>query len=282
MKAKNILILVIGISAILLTACYHPIDSQAQIQVNNQEISDNLVTVSSITVDNDSWVVIHEDTNGSPGEILGYGLVQQGTTTNLEINIDIQNASTEFYAMLHTDAGTKGVFEFPGTDNPIVDDSGNKVMESFMITGNIIKDDDSMNEDDDMVDDDDTMEEDDDDDAMNDDDDDAMDNDDDDSMEDDDDNLDLSVNSEISLSTNINLGISNFAFTQSSVTITKGSSVTWTNNDAVVHTATADNGLFDSGNLSQGESYKFTFNTPGTYTYHCTPHPNMIGTVIVK
>lgn len=58
--------------------------------------------------------------------------------------------------------------------------------------------------------------------------------------------------------------------------------VVWTNNDVSPHTVTANNGAFESGNLATGQPFTFTFTTPGVYEYHCTYHPWMVGTVIVK
>ena len=76
--------------------------------------------------------------------------------------------------------------------------------------------------------------------------------------------------------------IENFAFTPASVTVTAGATVTWTNNDSAPHTATGDGGEFDTGNIAQGGSASVTFDTPGTYTYHCSIHPNMTATIIVE
>lgn len=76
--------------------------------------------------------------------------------------------------------------------------------------------------------------------------------------------------------------IKGFAFTTPTITIKVGESVSWTNNDLVGHSATADDGSFDTGILAQNESGAVTFSKAGTYQYHCTPHPNMKGTVIVK
>jgi plastocyanin len=76
--------------------------------------------------------------------------------------------------------------------------------------------------------------------------------------------------------------IADFAFSPSTLTIVAGASVTWTNADAVVHTATSGSGAFDSGDLDQGESFTFTFTTPGTYDYLCTPHPSMTGSIVVQ
>jgi len=80
-----------------------------------------------------------------------------------------------------------------------------------------------------------------------------------------------------------------FGYTPDVVTVVIGTNNTvyWTNNDAAPHTVTSDTaGLFDSGNsgplTSQGGTYQFTFTTPGTYAYHCSFHPWMQGTVVVK
>ena len=76
--------------------------------------------------------------------------------------------------------------------------------------------------------------------------------------------------------------ISDFAFSPATVTITAGDTVTWTNTDPVVHTATSTTGAFDSGDIAQGESFSVTFTTPGTYVYFCTPHPTMTGQIVVQ
>jgi hypothetical protein len=56
--------------------------------------------------------------------------------------------------------------------------------------------------------------------------------------------------------------------------------VTFRNDDGEAHTFTADSGAFDSGVLSGGQSFTFTFGT-GTFTYHCNIHPSMRGTIAV-
>jgi plastocyanin len=77
------------------------------------------------------------------------------------------------------------------------------------------------------------------------------------------------------------VSISVSSYKPATITVAPGTTVTWTNNDPVVHTVTADDGSWDSGNLSQGRTFSRTFDTAGTYTYHCTVHPWMVGTVIV-
>jgi len=75
--------------------------------------------------------------------------------------------------------------------------------------------------------------------------------------------------------------IKDFAFSPSTLTIKKGDSVKWTNKDSVRHTATSDDGVFDSPLLSDGESFTFTFNEAGEFLYHCRPHPYMRARIIV-
>jgi len=90
-------------------------------------------------------------------------------------------------------------------------------------------------------------------------------------------------NSNNAVATN-SVEISNFAFSPVNITVKKGTKVTWTNKDTTGHTVTSDdgdNGGLDSKLLAQGESYSATFNTAGTFKYHCSIHSEMTGTVTV-
>lgn len=78
----------------------------------------------------------------------------------------------------------------------------------------------------------------------------------------------------------VEVTIQNFAFNPESVTISPGDTVKWTNMDSTAHTITGTD--FSSGNLNKGDSYENTFTKAGTYDYHCSIHPSMTGTVIVK
>lgn len=77
------------------------------------------------------------------------------------------------------------------------------------------------------------------------------------------------------------VSISNFAFSPATLTVAKGTAVTWTNNDGAPHTVTSTSGAFDSGSLANGKSFTFTFSTPGTYTYRCNIHTSMTGQIVV-
>jgi glucose/arabinose dehydrogenase/plastocyanin len=76
--------------------------------------------------------------------------------------------------------------------------------------------------------------------------------------------------------------IAGFAFSPASVTIGVGDTVRWTEMDGAGHSSTSDTGLWDSGSLLLNGTFSFTFNAPGTYPYHCTPHPFMTGRVIAQ
>jgi plastocyanin len=76
--------------------------------------------------------------------------------------------------------------------------------------------------------------------------------------------------------------ISDFQFAPASVTIDVGDTVTWTNDGPTPHSATADDGSFDTGIFNAGQSRSETFDQAGTFAYFCTPHPNMRGTITVR
>lgn len=80
-----------------------------------------------------------------------------------------------------------------------------------------------------------------------------------------------------------NVEIKGFAYQPATLTVKAGTTVTWTNKDSVGHSATSDDGkTFDTGVFAQNETAKVTFNTPGTYNYHCTVHPSIKGTIVVE
>jgi plastocyanin len=77
------------------------------------------------------------------------------------------------------------------------------------------------------------------------------------------------------------LTIAAFAFSGPS-SVPVGTTVTVTNEDAISHTWTSDDGLFTSGSLSQGETFEFTFTDAGEYEFHCGIHPEMTGSITVE
>jgi amicyanin len=78
--------------------------------------------------------------------------------------------------------------------------------------------------------------------------------------------------------------IKDFAYSPSTITVKKGTTVTWTNQDSTKHNVAPDTETGDfkaSELLAKGQTYSVTFNTVGTFSYHCTPHPYMKAQVIV-
>jgi len=83
------------------------------------------------------------------------------------------------------------------------------------------------------------------------------------------------------LSGNVDVAIAGFAFDPATLTIKVGTTVTWTNQDTAVHNVKADDNSWGSNDLNKGDTFSFTFNQAGTYTYRCGFHANMKGTITV-
>ena len=79
--------------------------------------------------------------------------------------------------------------------------------------------------------------------------------------------------------------ISNFSFSPATIKVKLGQTVTWTNEDSASHSVVADSDPNNGPNsqlLAKGQTYSYTFNTAGTFKYHCSVHPSMKATVIVQ
>jgi Plastocyanin len=83
--------------------------------------------------------------------------------------------------------------------------------------------------------------------------------------------------------------IKSMEFNPDTITVSVNTTVTWINQDAVPHTVTSNDGLFDSGSIissSEGGNiqgtYGYRFTTPGIYPYYCSYHTSMTGIVVVK
>ena len=76
--------------------------------------------------------------------------------------------------------------------------------------------------------------------------------------------------------------IQGMAFNPSSISVTAGTTIKWTNKDGVAHTVTSNTNLFNSGSIASGGTFTFTFSTAGTYSYFCSIHPSMVASVTVN
>ena len=81
--------------------------------------------------------------------------------------------------------------------------------------------------------------------------------------------------------TSYKITMKNSAFTPASLTVVAGSNVTWMNDDTMIHTVTATDGSFNSGDIAIGSSYSKTFSTAGTINYSDTHNTNMTGVLMI-
>jgi plastocyanin len=77
------------------------------------------------------------------------------------------------------------------------------------------------------------------------------------------------------------VAIHNFAFSPATLNVKVGQQVTWTNQQDVAHTVTADGGAFDHP-MPSGATFSFAFAKAGSFAYHCTIHPFMKATIVAS
>jgi plastocyanin len=80
----------------------------------------------------------------------------------------------------------------------------------------------------------------------------------------------------------VEVKIDNFSFAPVEISVSAGTTVTWTNRDDIPHTVVSTDKVFKSKVLDTDDKYSYTFSKPGTYPYFCSVHPKMTGTVVVK
>ena len=71
------------------------------------------------------------------------------------------------------------------------------------------------------------------------------------------------------------------SYSPNPIEVNVGQTITWVNDDSVIHTATSADGIFDSNILQREEAFSYTFDTVGEYPYYCDLHPDMVATVRV-
>lgn len=80
----------------------------------------------------------------------------------------------------------------------------------------------------------------------------------------------------------VEVKIVDFKFEPAMLTIPKGTTVIWTNVGPTAHTTTSKQGVWDSGIMEKGATYRFTFDSAGTFDYWCALHPDMLGSITVQ
>jgi len=87
--------------------------------MDDQSVSSGTVLVSMVDTLQPGWVAIFSDDNGQPGKLLGYVAVPKGTSEDVEVTLNTKDVPSKMIAMLLTDEGQIGTFEYPGADQPV-------------------------------------------------------------------------------------------------------------------------------------------------------------------
>jgi hypothetical protein len=116
-----------------VSPAFHVTGLPPRVKVADQKIANGEVTITEVLSNGPGWLVIHADSKGAPGPVIGYGAVRDGLTVRVPVRIDARKATGTLYAMLHVDAGKAGTYEFPGPDLPVAGDPGT-VSPSFKVT----------------------------------------------------------------------------------------------------------------------------------------------------
>ena len=101
--------------------------------VKSQQIRGSTVVIGEVLSNGPGWLVIHANSKGAPGPVIGYAAVPDGLTRDLSVKINASRATPVLYAMLHADVGVVGKYEFPGPDVPVMVD-GKMVSPPFKAT----------------------------------------------------------------------------------------------------------------------------------------------------
>lgn len=86
--------------------------------------------IKEVVSDRAAWIVIHDEKDGKPGDAIGHARVMKGTNSDVPVDLDVQSATLNLYAMLYVDEGEQGIFEYPGVDVPLMV-NGQMVIQSF-------------------------------------------------------------------------------------------------------------------------------------------------------
>ena len=306
------------------------------VSVSDQDVSGGIVTIDQVVAVERGWLVIHIAENGAPGPVIGQTQVRVGTNDNVQVEIDLDRATGQLFAMLHVDAGYPDEYEFPGPDVPVF--AGEAMVNvpfnaTFAITSAVIASNQAAVDGKVTID----------------------------SVSASEPswivihvdangapgpvigfapvpvghNQDVVVEIDLAQATptlyamlhvdagvggeynfpgedlptvdaqgavvmapfqlleaeastgEVVISIAGVSFGQKEVTVPVGTTVKWVHSAPVPHTVTSDDGLFDSGTLTNGGSFSYTFDQPGTFAYYCRFHggpggAGMSATIIVE
>jgi hypothetical protein len=121
--SKRIMGLVVTLLLVALVLPVGAQDDTPMVEVFDQVSFDGTVTIDQVYSEGPGFVVIHADGGGAPGPVIGYAPVPDGASSYIQVPIDVTAATPTLYAMLHTDTGTVGTYEFgtvEGADGPVM------------------------------------------------------------------------------------------------------------------------------------------------------------------
>jgi hypothetical protein len=115
------------------TATAAPTPIGPSIEIDTPSLTENgRLTITEVVIPDAGWLVIYQDVDGEPGDMLGYEQLKSGENSQVTIVIAPRNATPTLIARLHEDAGTAGIFEYPGPDAPL-NDGPDIVAEIFQV-----------------------------------------------------------------------------------------------------------------------------------------------------
>lgn len=110
-----------------------PVVQPGMIEAEAQKVVNSQVVIKSAILPRAGFVVIHQSQNGGPGPVIGHAAIKEGTNENVRVTVSADKLTPEVFAMLHHDRGNALVYEFPGTDEPVVF-NGQPVMVLIKVT----------------------------------------------------------------------------------------------------------------------------------------------------
>ena len=131
---RFILALTLVTALLISVAAVGAQDMTPSVTVGDQVSLDGTVTIAEVVSNGPGWIVIHADADG-PGPVIGWTAVEDGMNADVEVELDAAGVTPVLYAMLHTDTGEEGVYEFgevEGADGPVAVD-GNVVTPAFNV-----------------------------------------------------------------------------------------------------------------------------------------------------
>lgn len=97
-------------------------DLDPRVSVKDQTIKDSTVVIDEVLSNGPGWLVVHSEAKGGPGPVIGWAAAPDGLSRGLSVKIDTRKATPTLFAMLHSDSGKVGTYEFPGPDLPVMVD----------------------------------------------------------------------------------------------------------------------------------------------------------------